>query len=70
MELINSLSTNAVEYQWDNLWAICGAPVDCHKTSRIVNKHVWLMRRTCQRALVFYQIGLLALFQVSVRKLS
>jgi len=50
MKLINSLSTNAVGHGWDNLWAICGAPVDCHKPSRIVNKRLSFMHRKLARS--------------------
>ena len=41
---INNLSTGTVEHSMNNLWAICGAPVDCCLTSRIVKVVALLMR--------------------------
>jgi len=40
----NRLSTGSVEQLLNNLWAICGAPVDCRLTSRIVKVSALLMR--------------------------
>ncbi|MCJ0764297.1 hypothetical protein [Variovorax terrae] len=37
MDFTHSLSTILVGSLWDNLWVICGSPVDGLKSSRMVN---------------------------------
>lgn len=60
-QLINNLSTGLVEHSLNNLWAICGASVDCHLTSRMVEETVPLMRRLAAERPLFYRKRSLAL---------
>ena len=45
MEVINNLSTGSVDEVLNNLWAICGAPVDCTVEYRIVKMRLRLMHQ-------------------------
>ena len=42
-QVINSLSTIPVRHPLNNMWAICGAQVDCVAASRIVERGLRLM---------------------------
>lgn len=53
-ELINNLSTEMVDESLDNLWAICGPPVDCSQTSRMVNTGRLLMPTGLSSNVPFY----------------
>ncbi len=53
-KVINSLSTNTVDGQWDNLWVICGGPVDCPGTYRIVEEPCPLMHLQPAKRPLFY----------------
>jgi hypothetical protein len=53
-KVINSLSTNTVDGSGDNLWAICGATVDCPGTYRIVKKAPVFMHAKRPAGSVFY----------------
>lgn len=66
--LINKLSTGLVERLLNNLWAICGASVDCHRTSRIVKETARLMRRLAAKRPLFYRKRFLAFSKVSRHK--
>ena len=54
MKLMNNLSTEMVDESLDNLWAICGPPVDCLKTSRMVNTRRLLMPAGLSSNVLFY----------------
>lgn len=54
MKLTNSLSTDKVDEPLDNLWAICGPPVDCLETSRMVNTQRLLMPAGLSSKVPFY----------------
>ncbi len=43
MKDINKLSTESVDYVLNNLWVICGTPVDCMLEYRIVKMSRLLM---------------------------
>jgi hypothetical protein len=53
-KVINSLSTKTVDRSGDNLWAICGATVDCRGTYRIVKKASVFMPGKRSAGCVFY----------------
>lgn len=66
----NRLSTGSVKQLLNNLWAICGAPVDCHLTSRMVEVSAFLMRRPAAESVLFYRNPSLALLKVSEYQLK
>jgi hypothetical protein len=45
MEVINNLSTRSVDEVLNNLWAICGPPVDCTVEYRIVKMQASFMHQ-------------------------
>jgi hypothetical protein len=53
-KVINSLSTNTVDGSGDNLWAICGATVDCLEAYRIVKRAPVFMLAQHRSGCVFY----------------
>ena len=67
MEVINNLSTSMVEDPEDNMWVICGATVDCHRTYRIVNNAPVLMCSWLPKGRPFYRIELLGPVNMFVR---
>jgi hypothetical protein len=60
MEFIHKLSTSLEREILDNLWAICGSPVDCHNSSRIVDSGNFNMPVIRFGQVRFYPILLLA----------
>ena len=53
-KVMNSLSTKSVGSLWDNLWAICGATVDCRKAYRMVESPRALMHTQRCVGTLFY----------------
>lgn len=53
-KVMNSLSTKSVDDRWDNLWAICGATVDCYPAYRMVERSGAFMRHDCRTRPAFY----------------
>jgi len=55
IELIYMLSTAEVDHSLNNLWVICGAPVDGGLESRIVEEPLPLMRDPAPKKGLFYR---------------
>jgi len=53
-KVMNSLSTKPMDNLWNNLWVICGATVDGHPASRMVDGSPVLMHSNRLTSALFY----------------